>query len=78
VRGEVYRLRHEYDRTIVDCNEALKLRPHLAMALATRGAAFRQKGDFATALADLRQAVRLEPTNQFARDQMRLAEQRRK
>ena len=78
VRGETYRLRGEHDRAIIDCNEALKLRPNLAMALATRGAAFRQKGDFATALNDLRQAIRLEPGNQFARDQQRLAEQKRR
>jgi tetratricopeptide (TPR) repeat protein len=74
----VYRLRNEYDRAIFDCNEALKLRPSLPMALATRGAAYRQKGDFATALRDLDQAIRLDKSNQFARDQQRLAEQRRK
>ena len=78
VRAETYRLRNEYDRAIFDCNEALKIRPNLAQALATRGAAFRQKGDFATALNDLRQAIRIDPGNQFARDQQRLAEQRRK
>jgi Flp pilus assembly protein TadD len=50
----------------------------MALAYATRGAAFRQKGDFATAQADLREALRLQPGNPFARDQLQLASRRTK
>ena len=61
---------------IADCNDALRLQEGSYMAYATRGAAFRQKGDFGTATADLERALRLKPDYQWARDQLDLARRR--
>ncbi len=54
------------DRAISDYDEALRLDPKYAHALANRGTAWRNKGDHARALADLDEAIRLQPNYAYA------------
>jgi tetratricopeptide (TPR) repeat protein len=60
-RGVAYRLKGEYDKSIEDFNEAVKLRPDFANAFNNRGVAYRNKGDLDHALADYGQAISLKP-----------------
>jgi tetratricopeptide (TPR) repeat protein len=69
---------HDFDAAIADCTEALRLQSTNFAALATRGAAFRQKGDFATAIEDLQQVIRQKPDYGWARDQLELARKRQR
>ncbi|HEY1360865.1 MAG TPA: tetratricopeptide repeat protein [Xanthobacteraceae bacterium] len=54
------------DRAIVDYNEALRLDPNYAHALANRGVAWRAKGDRGRAFADFDEAVRRKPDYAYA------------
>jgi tetratricopeptide (TPR) repeat protein len=60
-RGVAYRLKGEYEKSIEDFDEAVKLRPNFANAFNNRGVAYRNKGDLDHALADYDQAIRLKP-----------------
>jgi tetratricopeptide (TPR) repeat protein len=60
-RGVAYRLKGEYDKSIGDFNEAVRLRPNFANAFNNRGVAYRNKGDLDHALADYHQAINLKP-----------------
>ncbi|MGE5137979.1 MAG: tetratricopeptide repeat protein, partial [Rudaea sp.] len=68
-RGIVSRMEGEYDKSIDDSNAAIRFAPQapnsdlanqiVAMARASRGAAWMGKGDFDKALADLDESIRL-------------------
>jgi tetratricopeptide (TPR) repeat protein/predicted aspartyl protease len=54
-------LGHDLDKAIADCDRALKLRPHTAAFLDSRGLARLRNGDLDKALADYQAALTLEP-----------------
>jgi serine/threonine protein kinase/Flp pilus assembly protein TadD len=59
-------LHHEmglYDKTIADCDSALRLRPGDSRAFYLRGLTHYHSGDYAGAVADLTEAVRLDPND---------------
>ena len=56
------RRRLEYRRAIEDFEEALSLKPGMAIALADRGAAHEKLGDYDSAIRDLDQAIALDPS----------------
>src|SRR5262249_19118024 len=45
-----------------DLNEALRINPQFAVALANRGDVWRRKGDVGRALTDLNEALRIDPS----------------
>jgi Tfp pilus assembly protein PilF len=62
VRGTNFVLiRNDCDSAIASYNEALRLDPKNALALAIRGGCFVRKGSLDRALADLNEALRLDP-----------------
>jgi tetratricopeptide (TPR) repeat protein len=65
-RGWALHAKGDDDRAIIDYNEALRIEPKYAHALANRGMAWRHKGDHARALADLDEALRLQPNYAYA------------
>jgi len=54
-------MKNDLDGAIVDCNEAIKIRPHFASAYLMRGIAKFEKEDFAGALKDYDICIRLDP-----------------
>ena len=60
-RGLAYRLQADYDRTIRDLDEAIRLNPKSAVFYNERGTAFSEKGDNDRAIKDLDEAIRLDP-----------------
>jgi len=75
-RGNCYRELNEYDLAVDDYTEAIRLCPQHDLAYGCRGAAHRQRGDLANAVADLKQALRLDRNNSFAQEQLNLAKNR--
>ena len=61
LRGFIYRLQGDNDRAIRDLDEAIKLKPKLAVAFSNRGDAWRRRGDIERAIMDLSEAIRLDP-----------------
>ena len=59
--GRLISGKSEYDRSIGDLDQAIKLLPGYSAAYTSRGAAFINKGDYVRALEDLGEAVRLDP-----------------
>jgi tetratricopeptide (TPR) repeat protein len=64
-RGIAYKRKGDYDRAIVDYDEAIRLDPNNARAYSNRGNAYADKGDYDRAIADYDEAIRLDP--KFAR-----------
>lgn len=64
----------EDQAAIDDCNMALSLKPDLAFAYLNRGNAYYDLGDYNQAAEDYRAALRLEPSNTMAADNLKLAE----
>jgi tetratricopeptide (TPR) repeat protein len=60
-RGIAYANKGDFDRAIVDFNEAIRLDPHNAAAYSNRGNAYNDKGDHERAIPDLDEAIRLDP-----------------
>jgi tetratricopeptide (TPR) repeat protein len=60
-RAEILRRAGQFDRAILDANEAVRLDPGNAQAFGTRGNAFLGKGSYDRALEDFNEAVRLDP-----------------
>lgn len=60
-RGDINFRIGQYDRAILDYNEAIKLEPDVAAAFGGRGNAFNNKRDFDRAIEDYNEAVRLDP-----------------
>ena len=59
--------KREFDKTIADCTEAVRLDPTLGSAYSNRGLAHQEKGRLPQeALADYREALRLNPRNAVA------------
>ena len=61
-RGIAFCALGEFDKSIKDCTEALRLDPKNTWALLARGGAWRNKRDFAKAIADFTEAIRLDPS----------------
>ena len=57
-RGWRYNLKGDFDRAIVDLNEALRRDPKMAYAYNNRGWAYYEKGEYDRAIADLNEALR--------------------
>jgi tetratricopeptide (TPR) repeat protein/tRNA A-37 threonylcarbamoyl transferase component Bud32 len=66
VKGQALYQQHEYDKAIEQFNEALRLSPNSAAALACRAEAYLALHEPDKARADAEQAIRLEPTHAVA------------
>ena len=55
-----------FDKAIANFNEAIRARPHDAIAFYSRGNAYESKGDYDRAIADYNEAIRLNPNNALA------------
>ena len=75
LRKEIEKLgnQHDYDRTIADCSEAIRLYPQDARSYCDRGLAWWRKGDYDRAIADFDEAIRLDPELALAYDSRGLA-----
>ena len=61
LRGISYHQAGEFDRAIVQFNQAIMLEPAWVAPYFNRGAAYIEKGDFNRAITDMTQAIRLAP-----------------
>src|SRR5262249_92880 len=62
-RCGVYNDTHEYDRAILDCDQAIALDQKNAYSYNNRGNAYRAKGQVDRALAEYTKAIELNPKN---------------
>lgn len=60
-RGHTWRVRRNYDQSIADYDEAIRIDPRNAGAFLDRGMARRAMKDYGGAIADYEQALRLTP-----------------
>ncbi len=60
-RGNAYRFKKDYDRALADVNQAIKLRPDLAIAYYNRTAIYAIKENFDLVIADCNQIIKLQP-----------------
>jgi len=51
----------DYDKSMVDFNQAIRLDTNYALAYSFRGGAYLMKNDYDKAIADYNQAIRLNP-----------------
>lgn len=65
-RARAYFAKQELDRSIVDYNYAIQLRPDVADSYNERGAAYDRKGDRARAISDYSNAIRINPGHSVA------------
>jgi tetratricopeptide (TPR) repeat protein len=68
-RGTAYFARQDYDRALVDLNEAIRREQkgaRLAFYLSNRGVTYSAKGDYSRALDDVDQALQLNPQSGYA------------
>ncbi|HTR84589.1 MAG TPA: serine/threonine-protein kinase, partial [Reyranella sp.] len=72
-RGFAYNNKGQFDKAIADFDEALKLKPDLALAYNNRGFSYNAKGDFDRAESDLERAIKLDPTSAEAHNNLGLA-----
>src|SRR5208282_3414783 len=56
-RGIAYRLKGEYDRALLDYEQAIRLNPSSANPYNNRGIIYRIKGDYDRAIADYDEAI---------------------
>jgi tetratricopeptide (TPR) repeat protein len=66
-----FKKKADYDLSIADYSEAIRLRPDIVSYFILRGKAHEIAGLLDKALADFRQALTLEPQNQVAADNVR-------
>ncbi len=59
-RGALYLSRGDYEQTIRDSNEAIRLNPKVADAYNNRGGAYASKGDYKQAIQDFDKAIELD------------------
>src|SRR5262245_12033761 len=64
-RGMGLLLKQDFDRAIVEFNEALKIDPAYKRSLNSRGNAWKGKGETDLALADYNAAIKLDPNFSF-------------
>jgi tetratricopeptide (TPR) repeat protein len=64
-RGVGYLLKQDFDRAILEFNEALKIDPATKRSLNSRGNAWKGKGELDLALADYNEAIRVDPAFSF-------------
>jgi tetratricopeptide (TPR) repeat protein len=60
-RGNAYYVKRDYDRAILDYDQAIRLNANHASALSNRGAAYAGKGDYDQAIQNYDEAIRLNP-----------------
>jgi len=60
-RGVAYQAKGDYDRAIIDHDEAIRLDRGFAVAYYSRGHAYQAKHEIDRAIADYDQAIRLQP-----------------
>ena len=64
-RGVGYLLQQNFDRAIVEFNEALKVDPTYKRSYNSRGNAWKGKGELDLAVADYNEAIHLDPSFRF-------------
>jgi len=65
-RGNVHAAKRDYDRTLADYSEALRLNPKYAGAMRNRGIVYARKRDDERAILDYSEAARLDPDDPHA------------
>jgi tetratricopeptide (TPR) repeat protein len=74
-RGEVWRMRGNYERAIIDYNHAIRVDPSFISAYLDRGAAYEAMGNFKSARADYQAVLDLpgkdRPVDKWAKEQAR-------
>jgi tetratricopeptide (TPR) repeat protein len=60
-RGNAYYGKKDYNRAILDYDQAIRLNPNHASAFSNRGAAYARKGDYDQAIQNYDEAIRLKP-----------------
>ena len=63
-RGVAYYSKRDFDRSIGDYTEAIRLDPRNALAYRNRGFAYQSSGQLDRAMSDYNDAIRLDPTDQ--------------
>ena len=66
IRGRAYRAKGDYDHSIADYTEAIRIAPNYALAFYSRGIAYFNKNDFDYAIADYTVSLRLAPGDVIA------------
>src|SRR5215470_16350550 len=61
-RGVGFLLQSNFDRAIVEFNEALRIDPNFAFTYNGRAAAWHEKGELDRAIADYNEVIRLDPS----------------
>ena len=64
-RGVGYLLQSDYDRAIVEFNQALRVDPAYKRSFNSRGNAWKGKGELELAIADYSEAIRIDPAFAF-------------
>ena len=73
-RGNTYQSKGDYERAIGEYDTAIKLRPDYAEAWFARGRAHFALAQFAAAITDFRQSLKLEPTDAYSAIWLHLAQ----
>jgi tetratricopeptide (TPR) repeat protein len=60
-RGMAYYFENQYERAVMDYNQAIKLKPNFAEAYSSRGIIYAKKSAFDLAMADYTRAIKLKP-----------------
>lgn len=61
-RGGAYGVLRNFNKTVEDCTQAIKLDPNYAMAYTNRGAAYGNLDNYQQAMADINKAIQCDPT----------------
>ena len=75
-RGEAYRRNRDYDRALLDLNEAIKRNSDYLASYAYRGSVHEAKGDRAKAIEDYNKALSIHAKTQWERDRQTEARSR--